>query len=364
MARIVFFCHVKSPDLLQSVEFYRQDIAALESLGHEVVVCTKWREIPRRFDAIFVWWWTHAAWPCLMARICRRPCLITGVFNFRYPAWQDGRDYFRRPAWQRWLLRLVMRGCTMNLFLSQHELIQCSDFFNVSNGRYLPLSLAEEYLRGPAEKREKAVLNIAWCQRSNLIRKGIPELVHAVRILKDRGITLPVYLAGHEGDGQPYLKELIETHGVSDTVHVLGEVSLADKLNLLRTCEVYVQPSRYEGFGLAMAEAMGCGASVVTCDVGAVREVVGDAGVYVAPGSAEELADGLQRVVRDAAEREVLREKAVQRARQLFSTDSKLQRMAGYLLEAGISSRAIGGRSRGSVKTAASEDVQAQLEVR
>lgn len=336
MAKIVFFCNVQSPDLLSTVEFYRQDIQTLEQLGHDVVLCTKWREIPWHFDALYVWWWTHAWWPALIAKFRRRPCLVTGVFNFRCPEWQDGRDYFRRPAWQRWLLRRALRDCSRNVFISQHEQTQCATHFQITHSDCLPLALADKYLQGPGSRRERAILNLAWCQRSNLVRKGVPELISAVSILKQRGIRVPLYLAGHAGDGKPFLESLVKEHGLEDSVHLLGEISSQRKLELLRSCQIYAQPSQYEGFGLAMAEAMGSGAAIVTCDVGAVREVVGDAGLYVTAGDANELADAIARLLEDEEERQRLQTKAQQRAIQSFSMDVKLERMAQILNSEGV----------------------------
>ena len=84
MGKIVFFVAGISKTLLHTVEYYRQDIQTLQSLGHEVIPCTKYREIPKSFDALFIWWWTYAAVPVVFARILRKPSIITGTYNFRY----------------------------------------------------------------------------------------------------------------------------------------------------------------------------------------------------------------------------------------------------------------------------------------
>jgi hypothetical protein len=54
MATIVFYAHASVADL-KDFEFYKQDIDALEAMGHDLVICTKYREIPAKFDAMFVW---------------------------------------------------------------------------------------------------------------------------------------------------------------------------------------------------------------------------------------------------------------------------------------------------------------------
>ncbi len=64
-----------------------------------------------------------------------------------------------------------------------------------------------------------------------------------------------------------------------------------------RAAAAFVCPSKYEGFGLPPLEAMSHGCPVVCSNGGSIPEVVGDAGVYFDPNSAEELRTALERVV-------------------------------------------------------------------
>jgi glycosyltransferase involved in cell wall biosynthesis len=337
MAKIAFYCRNNAKHLLDC-EYYKQDIDALRALGHEVVVCTRYTQLPRRFDALFVWWWTYALMPVLWARARRKPSLITGVFNFEFPARNVGVDYKRRPFWQRGLISLATRLCSLNLFIDHQELDKCQAHFGIENGRHYPLVLDADYLKGPSRERELVLLNIAWSGRKNLIRKGIPDLLKAVAILKEQGFNVRLKLAGLEGDGGGFLEELITEYGIRSQVERLGAVSRAKKIELLRCCEIYVQPSLYEGFGLATAEAMGSGACIITCDVGAVRSVVGDAGIYVSPGAPEKLAEAIRWTTENPMERGRLQAMALHRARSEFGFDDKLRRLEGYLAECGVAS--------------------------
>lgn len=336
MSKIVFFCHDQKSNL-EAFEYYKQDIEALTFLKHQIIICTKYSEIPYDFDAMFIWWWTYALWPVLLCRMLKKPSLITGTYNFRFPNEFKGRDYFRRPFWQRLLIRSATRLCSLNLFVSNLELGACSKFFNLKNGRFYPHIINDDYLKGPSQNRKKSILNLAWSGKDNLIRKGIPDILHAVRLLKDEGIKVNLYLAGLEGNGIEYLIEKIENLKISDEVTYLGKVSREEKIRLLRTCEIYIQPSHFEGFGVAIAEAMGCGACVIICDVGAVREVVGDCGFYVSPGEPEELAKAIKNILFDDDMRHKFQISACKRANDHFSFDKKLERLKSYLSEVGIS---------------------------
>jgi hypothetical protein len=84
MSRIVFYCN-ETKSNLETFEYYKQDIDALKTLGHQVIICTKYREIPFDFDIMFIWWWTYALIPVLLSRLLRKPCIVTGTYNFSFP---------------------------------------------------------------------------------------------------------------------------------------------------------------------------------------------------------------------------------------------------------------------------------------
>ena len=336
MGRIVFYCRDERSSI-DSFEYYKQDVDALAALGHEVVICTRYREIPRQFDAMFIWWWTYALWPVLLARVAGRPCLIAGVYNFRFPPTFHGVDYFGRPIWQRWLVAAATRLASLNLFIDETERRACAAHFGIETTRYFPCTVHEDYLQGPSSPRTTELFNIAWSGRQNLIRKGIPELLQAVRQLVADGLDVRLNLAGHRGDGDAFLVEMVRTLGLEDRVSLLGPLSRSEKIRRLRACDIYVQPSHYEGFGLAIAEAMGCGACVIVCNVGAVESVVGDCGVYVAPGSPTDLARTIKEVLQDGQLRQRLQGRAVARARAHFGGQQKVAMLRELLLETGIS---------------------------
>lgn len=324
MLKIVFYCN-DSTENIYAMEYYRQDIEALKELGHEVIVCNRYRDIPWRFDVMFVWWWTYALLPVLMARLLGRPSLITGVFNFRFENQSHGTDYFARP----WLQRLLIRWATVmadaNLFISEKELAQVPPYFDLQRYYYFPCAVGAEYFAVHQTSQPRAeLLNLAWSGHENLKRKGVWDIVAAAALLRDRGVHFHLTLAGRPGDAHPELVHRIQELGLTDHVATIGEVSPEQKLTLYGRTLLYVQPSYHEGFGLATAEAMAAGCCVITCDVGEVRNVVGDCGHYVSPGAPEELADAIQALLVDPATVKSLNIKAALRMKELFSIDRKI----------------------------------------
>ena len=112
------------------------------------------------------------------------------------------------------------------------------------------------------------------------VRKCLYEIIDSVELLKDK-LDMHLNIAGHKGDAFDEVKKYISEKGLNAYISILGEISEKEKLCYLKSCRFYLQPSRYEGFGLAIAEAMSCGTVVVTTDVGEVLNVVGNAGIII-----------------------------------------------------------------------------------
>jgi glycosyltransferase involved in cell wall biosynthesis len=107
-----------------------------------------------------------------------------------------------------------------------------------------------------------------------------------------------------------------ERLGLGGTVVVTREVP-DDTLRLLyQRCEAFALPSSYEGFGLPLLEAMHCGAPVVAGNNSSQVEVVGDAGLLVDVGDAQDIAVKIARLLDDGDLRASLRARALEQSRR------------------------------------------------
>lgn len=103
--------------------------------------------------------------------------------------------------------------------------------------------------------------------------------------------------------------------GVADRVHAVSGVPDADMGAIYRMAEVFAYPSRYEGFGLPIVEAIQCGLPVVAATGSCLEEAGGDACFYVAPDDVQAMADTLSRLLADPT----LRQDCVKRSRAYIS---------------------------------------------
>lgn len=117
------------------------------------------------------------------------------------------------------------------------------------------------------------------------------------------------------------LNRRIARLGLGDRVHHLGFVSPEQLTTLYSRASALVLPSLYEGFGLPVLEAMKSGTPVVASDIPPVREVAGDAALYVSrPLDADAWRDALARICADAALRADLSNRGATAARRFSWT--------------------------------------------
>lgn len=104
--------------------------------------------------------------------------------------------------------------------------------------------------------------------------KGHDLLITACAELLKSGTQLKLRLIG-DGRLRPFLVELAETHGILDHVEFVGHLPGTEAVQAqISRCDLFVQPSRTEGFPRALVEAMATGIPCVATDVGAVADIL------------------------------------------------------------------------------------------
>lgn len=134
------------------------------------------------------------------------------------------------------------------------------------------------------------------CVANSYPHKSLQTAVEAFgRIAAD--VPHRLVMVGQPRLGEPAVEAAVSALPQPERVIRLRYVSRQDLAVLYQAADAFVFPSRYEGFGLPVLEAMKAGLPVVAARAGATPEVGGDAIRYVPPGDAEALAAELRRVL-------------------------------------------------------------------
>ncbi len=112
----------------------------------------------------------------------------------------------------------------------------------------------------------------------------------------------------------PDPRKIARAFGIEEHVRFIGWVDEEDKPALYTLAEALVFPSLYEGFGLPVLEAMACGTPVIAANAASLPELVGDAGLLVAPRDVEGLAEAMLHVLEDAELKAELSRQAQEKA--------------------------------------------------
>lgn len=130
------------------------------------------------------------------------------------------------------------------------------------------------------------------------------NLLLAVKALEKLPATVHLVAVGKS---TAYVERLIseaQKSGTASRLHLLHGVPDDDLPALYALADTFVYPSRYEGFGIPIIEAVSMGLPVVACTGSCLEEAGGPDNLYVAPDDVDGLADGIRRTLKGTADRE------------------------------------------------------------
>ena len=158
-------------------------------------------------------------------------------------------------------------------------------------------------------------------------RKNVGTLLDAWTLLVRRTPNLPkLRLAGAASPEAGTWLARLQVPPLAGTVEYAGYIPDASRRDVYTGARLLVLPSWHEGFGLPALEAMALGIPVVVSNRGALPEVVGDAGLLVAPDDARGLAAAIETVLRDPVKAAEMSARGLKQAAG-FTWDAAAQRL-------------------------------------
>jgi glycosyltransferase involved in cell wall biosynthesis len=164
-------------------------------------------------------------------------------------------------------------------------------------------------------------------------RKNLPRLVRAMTTLVREGVEQRLVIAGDGERGYvSELRQLVRSEGLELGRDVLlpGAVPDEDLPALYSLADLFVYPSRYEGFGLPPLEAMACGAPVLLPDHSSFRELYRDCSLMLDLEQPDALVDAMRRLLWDPVLRDELVERGQKLARSRSWEDTALETLEVY----------------------------------
>jgi glycosyltransferase involved in cell wall biosynthesis len=250
-----------------------------------------------------------------------RPLVVTihDVSYERRPEWYPyKRDPLRR-GFYRWSARHADHIVTDSEF-SRSEIVAAYDV-PAGNVTVVPLAAAPGFAAGPIlplppRYSVPFILHVGDLHA----RRNLPMLARAIAALRAQSLSrrsLQLILVGTDRGSASELRSISDRAGGDrPLIQFASAASDLDLLALYRSASALAYPSRYEGFGLPLLEAMASGTPVVAARTSSIPEVVGNAAVLLDPDDDRAWADALARVLDDPSHAAALREAGVERARE------------------------------------------------
>ncbi|HXW68854.1 MAG TPA: glycosyltransferase family 4 protein [Dissulfurispiraceae bacterium] len=169
-----------------------------------------------------------------------------------------------------------------------------------------------------SQKKDEAPTIVCVARLDHYI-KGQDILIKALPIVKERIQAFKCQLIG-EGPSRPFLEQMVKDLGLTEAVSFMGVRN--DVAALLSQADLFVLPSRYEGFGIVILEAMASGLPVIISNIDGPAEIVTDGkdGLHFRSGDERDLADKITALLVDKDLRKRMAE-------------ASLRRVLGYSIE-------------------------------
>jgi glycosyltransferase involved in cell wall biosynthesis len=162
-------------------------------------------------------------------------------------------------------------------------------------------------------------------------RKNLGRLLEAyTRLAPSVRKQVRLVLVGRQGWKSEDVVRSIRMLEAKSEVRWLQTIPDDELAVLYRHALVVTYPSLYEGFGYPVAEALACGAPVITSNVASLPEITGQAAVLIEPSDTNALAEALTRVIHDDTQREKLRRLGPQQVRRFGREQSAARVLSLY----------------------------------
>ena len=279
------------------------------------------------------------------ANVLPRSIPCASVLTVHDLAFMRHPEFFRptRRYYQRVLTRRSAKAATLIVAVSEHTKRDLVEFFQINPGKIHVIynSIAPDFQPFDPEsiaqfRAERGLPDPYLLYLGTLEpRKNVGTLVAAYARLRSLigANAPPLILAGAKGWYYEPLFRQVRALGLERNVTFVGYVSREEQPLWYSGAALFVYPSLYEGFGMPIVEALGCGTPTVTSTTSSMPEAAGTLARLVEPDNADALATAMYHTLYDDAVRARTRAEGPDWARR-FSLEDMAQRYSDVYREA------------------------------
>ena len=130
-------------------------------------------------------------------------------------------------------------------------------------------------------------------------RKNYLNLIDAVNILKKLKFKIPLVIVGNDNGTKKIIDKKISQENLSDLVHIHSNLTDAEVQVLYKTCNLFIFPSTYEGFGIPILESMAMNTPIILSDLKVFKEITQNKGIYFNPHDPNDIAKCIKETLMD-----------------------------------------------------------------
>lgn len=302
--------------------------SGIARIGKLMKALWRWIKLLRRHPKALV----HYSFPLSGPSILRDPLFIlfARCIRRKMVVHIHGGVYLTSPSIPRlfrWILHRIFSMNVPFIALSDKESMILEKKFGAKNVCSLPNCVdLRDALNFEREENASTRLRIGYLGRI-AATKGMNELLTACAELRRNQIPIELHVAGAEENKGEFLPAFVAAIG--EELHYWGVISGSTKIAFLRSLDVFVLPSYFEGLPISMLECMSYGAVPVVTPVGSIPEVVrdGENGVLIDVKDAHSIAMAITRIYKDEALRDSLGQNARKTVLEVFSPSKYIRQL-------------------------------------
>jgi len=243
--------------------------------------------------------------------------------------------YLKNPEYEQWYMDKLanVRRADLLLAISASSRLEGIDFLGFNPDQVVNISCAvdDRFKKIQLTANDEAALRQRYGLSRPFVlytsgmdfRKNNEGLIRAFALLPPRirnSYQLAIVCSANASSKEA-LRNLAQECGLAaDDLVLSGYVSDAEAVQFYNLCSAFVFPSKHEGFGLPVLEAMACGAPVIAADNSSLPEIIGRVDAQFSAGNDKSIAEAIQKVLVDETYRTSLKRNSSERAK-LYTWD-------------------------------------------